>query len=850
MPPSDSRVERSTVLLLLNAWDNNLDRDSAAGALGLDQSPGRGPLAALSQPRAREQTRPPVSHFIVRRICLALVQGTILGSCKLWGAEVDESKLPPAATNRVDFVRDIKPILDASCVRCHGPERPKSAFRLDNREAALKGGESGVDIIPGQGAKSPLIHFVARLVPDMEMPPPGKGAPLTSEQVALLLGWIDQGAAWEAAAPKHLFDASLSPSFGWTGVSGDNRKFREHYWRTDGFDGGLEHFELFEQPDPDTTATTWGHVSLHDYATTVNLRRNNLGFVRMGWQQFRKYYDDTGGRYPPPATELPRDLGTDLSLDIGKAWVDFGLTLPHWPRMVLGYEYDYTRGEEATTHWSSNFAPGDPRNIWPNSRNLDEGTHIIKFDLEAEIRQFTIEDQFRGEFYRLDSHYTDVAARGGLSQNVSEVNSYFQGANSIRLERKFKDWLFGSGGYFYSKLNADDSFRDTAVNNTTVYLAAVPQITLERETHMFNLNGLFGPFDGLTLSAGAQSEWTRQHGLGSGNLHGIAFTKPPSANLVINPATLSSDYDQNTVSESVGLRYSKIPFTSLFADARLQQESVGQSSADLQPGVSFLEKPSFSSHASDFRAGFNTSPWEPVSFTAHYRRYENESRYKTNRVLQPLGGYPGFIKWRDVLKDEVEAKLTWRALSWLKTTLSYQFVTTDYKQDTRAAFDLVPPVVYTPGGELLAGQYDSHIYSVGATMTPQRRLALTTMFSYQDTRTVTASSGIVPPYRGDVYSALASGTYILNKSTDLLLNYSFSLADYSQSNEVTGPNTPPPLGIKYQQHALQAAISWRLRKNVATRLQYGFYYYDEPTAQDVNNYTAHSIFATLTYSFH
>ena len=39
--------------------------------------------------------------------------------------------------------------------------------------------------------------------------------------------------------------------------------------------------------------------------------------------------------------QLPQSLGTDLHLDIGKAWIDFGLTLPHWPRMVLGYEYDY-----------------------------------------------------------------------------------------------------------------------------------------------------------------------------------------------------------------------------------------------------------------------------------------------------------------------------------------------------------------------------------------------------------------------------------------------------------------------------------------------------------------------------
>src|SRR5947208_3182209 len=82
--------------------------------------------------------------------------------------------------------RDVRPIFEKSCFRCHGPERPKSHFRLDNRESALKGGENNKDdIVPGDSAKSKLIHYVARLVEDFEMPPAGKGEPLTPDQVGL-----------------------------------------------------------------------------------------------------------------------------------------------------------------------------------------------------------------------------------------------------------------------------------------------------------------------------------------------------------------------------------------------------------------------------------------------------------------------------------------------------------------------------------------------------------------------------------------------------------------------------------------------------------------------------------------
>src|ERR1041385_1250432 len=92
------------------------------------------------------------------------------------GAEIDESKLPPPAQRPVDYERDIGPIFENSCFRCHGPERPKSRFRLDNRESALKGGETDTDdIIPGNKPNKKLDQFVFRVVEEREMPPAGKG---------------------------------------------------------------------------------------------------------------------------------------------------------------------------------------------------------------------------------------------------------------------------------------------------------------------------------------------------------------------------------------------------------------------------------------------------------------------------------------------------------------------------------------------------------------------------------------------------------------------------------------------------------------------------------------------------
>src|SRR5687768_6932067 len=67
-----------------------------------------------------------------------------------------ESRLPPAATTQADFNRDIRPIFENACIQCHGSERPKADYSLISRDAALKAGDNGPNIVPGQSARSPL----------------------------------------------------------------------------------------------------------------------------------------------------------------------------------------------------------------------------------------------------------------------------------------------------------------------------------------------------------------------------------------------------------------------------------------------------------------------------------------------------------------------------------------------------------------------------------------------------------------------------------------------------------------------------------------------------------------------
>jgi hypothetical protein len=179
----------------------------------------------------------------------ALILSLLVAGGSAVAGEVDLSKLPPPAKkDGLTYAKDIRPMLEASCFRCHTGERPKAGLRLDSLEATLKGSKEEKVIVPGKSQDSPLVIAIAQIDAEKAMPPkfkpgrhgpgggpggpggfgggpggpppggqpagdspgpngppPGPGGgqhggfgpppkPLTPEQVSLVRAWIDQGA--------------------------------------------------------------------------------------------------------------------------------------------------------------------------------------------------------------------------------------------------------------------------------------------------------------------------------------------------------------------------------------------------------------------------------------------------------------------------------------------------------------------------------------------------------------------------------------------------------------------------------------------------------------------------------
>lgn len=123
----------------------------------------------------------------------------------------------PTKSSAVDFEKEILPILDAKCMKCHETEhvdgtgklkKPKGGLVMDSAEGLKKGGKEYADknIVPGKSADSRLYVVTTLAISDeLAMPPEGKADPLTDAEKALLKKWIDDGASfgsWTKKAAK------------------------------------------------------------------------------------------------------------------------------------------------------------------------------------------------------------------------------------------------------------------------------------------------------------------------------------------------------------------------------------------------------------------------------------------------------------------------------------------------------------------------------------------------------------------------------------------------------------------------------------------------------------------------
>jgi len=223
---------------------------------------------------------------------------------------------------------DVQPIFERSCYACHGEKQQMGQLRLDVREAAWKGGQSGAAIVPGDAAASGLYGRIAGLTDQARMPMGGE--PLPTDQVALVKEWIDAGADW----PEDAGAKSAEIEKHWAFVKPERPTLptvRDEQWPAN----AIDRFVLAKlDAEGLTPSPEAGRAAL--------LRRLSLDLIGL-----------------PPSIEEVDAFLADESPDAWRKQIDRLLASPHY-------------GERWGRHWldaaryadSDGFEKDKPREVW------------------------------------------------------------------------------------------------------------------------------------------------------------------------------------------------------------------------------------------------------------------------------------------------------------------------------------------------------------------------------------------------------------------------------------------------------------------------------------------------------
>ena len=103
-------------------------------------------------------------------------------------APTEEEEVQAAPVSSLSFSKDVYPIFEASCIKCHGVEKVSRGLDLTSYEKTMTGSVKGPVVLPGDADNSPLVKLT------VEGKMPKQGAKLTPEQVEIVRNWVNQGA--------------------------------------------------------------------------------------------------------------------------------------------------------------------------------------------------------------------------------------------------------------------------------------------------------------------------------------------------------------------------------------------------------------------------------------------------------------------------------------------------------------------------------------------------------------------------------------------------------------------------------------------------------------------------------
>ncbi len=669
--------------------------------------------------------------------------------------------------------------------------------------------------------------------------------------------WLPSRLA-EAADPE--VSLSLEP-IRYAFVNGDRDKFSAHHWMKDNYVGGVKEFSFDYALADGTQLSAESHalIDQNDLGADVSLKKDSLGFFNLGYSEFRKYYDKTGGVYYPFTTLRSNDTFKDLALDIGHLSLESGLTLEGWPDLTFEYEREFKDGAKSRLSWVPTKEGTTTRNIGPSWQDLDEVVDSFGLKADHEIAGFTLKGEQRWEFVRTETFReekflatTGVAADTKIRRQDQAPQATLM-TTTLGGERSFfADKIFTSMGYHFAHMD-NREFETIVESNaagTVTNFSNPKQIRNARadndyDTHTWVGNFMINPWNWLSLGTKLKAEAIHRE---SDSSYPADASPNSTGGSTPNGAidSLVASLNKNKAvrwGEGVSLRFFGIPRTALYTDLELEQSRVilAEDRKDLVtiPNVNedFSRYTVTNVRRGTWTLGGHVAPGSFLDLTTQVRRRVNNNDYDDQRETVASGtALSAFVDMQNIHTDEFTTRATLRPSRWFRPSFRYQFRNDKYATRTEAQDTVKTGML-------------SNIYTFDVTAQPLRDLTTTASFSRQTAVTTTpagsASSANVPGFRANVNTWLFSTDYSPRANVSITNALLYSRA--RNFNDFTASGMP--FGTSFDRLDVTTGLKWALTEDTSVGTEYAFYSYLPNSLTEVGDYHAHVIWLELSKQF-
>ncbi len=656
-------------------------------------------------------------------------------------------------------------------------------------------------------------------------------------------------------------------------VNGDAGKFQADTWMKDKYAGGVKDLTFsYEDAAKGITSTAEGHAIIdeNDIEGLVTFAKKDVGFLKVDYTSFRKYYDGNAAVYDQFRKFRVISLDRELQMNMGNFEVEAGLTIPEWPELVFSYERETKNGTKSMLSWSSVLESGVTRKISPTWKEISETVHNFNLKETKDIAGFVFNGQqhwelVRSETSRQERQFSDTTVPADSkirTQDQEPTSDYF--TNVFSFEKWFwHDKAFVSSGYRYGHIDSKEieNIYDTDATGKVKDYANAEQVRnalayTKFDQHTWVGSLMANPWKWLSsigrlkteiYDAKGSSQYPKDTSPTSASLtaaQGLAGLVPDG--IINNTGEYGTSEKIFRLGEGISLRCTAIPKTALYTDLELEQikdllrEDSNSIKGQSVPSAGDIWNRVNATQVGKgiAKVGARFSPWRFMDATSEVSHRQTNNDFGNQNTTYKPSSYGTansiFMTYQNTSTNEVSSRITLRPCRWFQPSARYQLRGDQYisgfaAQETESKANML-----------------SNIYTFDVTVQPLPDLLATGSYSRQDAyvQTLARHSRTVqtPAFNSGSSSWLLSADYTLNPKTVLTGATTYSRA--SNFNDFS--NIGLPLGADYTDVTVTGGVRLSPREDLTISPKYTYYRFAPNANVSASGYEAHVVWLDFT----